>query len=378
MHKIILVIAIVLFSLQQALASALTLTDVPTTYWANGYIQFVVGKQLMQGYDEAHFGPDNNLTRAESVKIVLNAVGIETGTGAETASFPDVPLSHSLSKFVEEAYKRHIVSGYPDKTFRPNNPVTRGEFTKILIGTAQEIQNPLRTNPLFTDVPVKSDFAPFIYSAREKHYLSGFEDGSFQPGNLITRAQAAKIVGLFVNKGIVPDEAIPPNIAEESLLLGKINASRKAAGKPVLTLNTRISVIAREHSADLANQYASIDKVQWQADNPDTTPPWVAHVSSTGVAFEDRFKARSAELGVDYRVASENVAWATFKSRTVSEALTTMHNDMMALPDAKSASDANQKSNLLSQFNPFTEIGIGIVIDQNKKEITITEEFIEK
>ena len=79
------------------------------------------------------------------------------------------------------------------KTFRPESPINRAEFCKILVSaTKTPIFSPDSSS--FPDVRVEDWFAPFVETARNRGWLTGYSDGTFRPGNLINRAEAAKIL----------------------------------------------------------------------------------------------------------------------------------------------------------------------------------------
>ncbi|MCC5634560.1 S-layer homology domain-containing protein [Nostoc sp. CHAB 5844] len=104
-----------------------------------------------------------------------------------SSSFPDL-AGHWAAAFVEALVSRGAISGFPDGTFGPNAPITRAQYAAVI---AKTFQLPSSTKPAkFPDV--KPDFwaAPAISSAAEKGFISGFPDGTFRPGNNLTRVQA--------------------------------------------------------------------------------------------------------------------------------------------------------------------------------------------
>jgi hypothetical protein len=101
---------------------------------------------------------------------------------------------------------RGIVSGYGDGTFRPNEPVTRGQLSKIVSNSAgYQESHPEQT---FQDVPAGSTFHAFIERLASRGHISGYPCGGeaepcmpgnrpyFRPGANVTRGQTSKIVAL--------------------------------------------------------------------------------------------------------------------------------------------------------------------------------------
>jgi len=97
-------------------------------HWADAYITDAQTKGLMNGYPDKTFRPDNMISRAELASIVYNWIGAEEGPAH---SFKDIS-SHWAENKIAAAAAMGYLSGYPDKTFRPDNKATRAEFISIM------------------------------------------------------------------------------------------------------------------------------------------------------------------------------------------------------------------------------------------------------
>jgi uncharacterized delta-60 repeat protein len=119
--------------------------------------------------------------------------------------FSDVPPGSTFYDYVRCLACRDIVSGYSDATFRPGNPVTRGQLAKIVSSSAGYSEP--HTNQTFEDVLVGSTFYLFIERLYTRGHISGYACGGagepcvppanrpyFRPGANVTRGQTAKIV----------------------------------------------------------------------------------------------------------------------------------------------------------------------------------------
>lgn len=98
---------------------------------------------VTSGYGDGTFKPNANVNRAEAVKILILAAQFtpSASTGA-TLSFSDVrEESDWFAPYVKTAADREIVRGFPDNTFRPDQPITRAEAAKIIVSVMR--QNPL-------------------------------------------------------------------------------------------------------------------------------------------------------------------------------------------------------------------------------------------
>jgi hypothetical protein len=119
--------------------------------------------------------------------------------------FPDVSPGSTFHDFVRCLACRGIVNGLSDGTFGPNNPVTRGQLSKIVSNAAGFSEN--IGNNSFEDVPVGSTFHQFVERLFLRGIINGFNCGGpgepcvppqnkpyFRPNANVTRAQTSKIV----------------------------------------------------------------------------------------------------------------------------------------------------------------------------------------
>ena len=160
------------------------------------------------------FKPENNTTRGQMAKIVVRAFNFTINvTGGP--HFPDVAPGSTFYDYIETAYNLGLVQGYPDGTYGPNNNVTRGQLAKIIVNAAI-IADPghwtLEDPPAntFEDVPVGSTFFQHVETAASHHLVSGYGCGGpgepcgagnkpyYRPSADATRAQISKIIFLAV------------------------------------------------------------------------------------------------------------------------------------------------------------------------------------
>jgi len=125
------------------------------------------------------------------------------------APFLDVGSSNRFEAAISWSHAEGIVQGYPDGTFRPDNPVNRAEFLKMVLRS----QDPSCSGVHFWDVPEISWYEPYVCDAARRGWVRGYPDGAFHPSSSITFVEAAKIVTLrdvFIYRGDVAqmDESV--------------------------------------------------------------------------------------------------------------------------------------------------------------------------
>jgi hypothetical protein len=106
--------------------------DVLPDYWGFHEIMKLAESRIIIGYPDNLFRPENSVTRAEFSKMVLLSLGLspENPTGQ---AFPDVPLSHWACGYIESAFKQGLMIGYPDGNFRPEGKITIAEVLTVLV-----------------------------------------------------------------------------------------------------------------------------------------------------------------------------------------------------------------------------------------------------
>lgn len=172
--------------------SGIKFTDVSGN-WAEGYILRLAIRGIVDNV--ALYRPNDNLTRAEYLKIVINTTGWEVPKTNMNSSFNDVSANTWYAKYVSLALSKGMISS--NTSFRPNDSITRAEATKILMSTSgKKINEPSVLT--FVDLNNTSGLNKYIETARSMGILSGQMkingEWIFRPNDSITRAEIAKIV----------------------------------------------------------------------------------------------------------------------------------------------------------------------------------------
>ncbi len=117
---------------------------------------------------------------------IAPAAAVRAATPSDIAGRPDRAV-------IERVISAGFMKGYPDGTFRPEEPVTRAEFAVAVARSAglDPVQSPART---LKDLPASSWAAPLVYAAIAKGWISGYPDGTFHPNANITREETMAVV----------------------------------------------------------------------------------------------------------------------------------------------------------------------------------------
>lgn len=155
-------------------------------------------RAYMIGYDTGLFGPESNITRAEVAQVFYNLL-LEHKNDL-SVQFSDVTAQAWYYNAVAELTKSGVIRGYEDGTFRPDQAITRAEFTAIAARFAKISTD--RTVD-FSDVSVNMWYYDAVRTAISYGWVTGYEDGTFRPEQSIARGETATIVNRMLAR--IPD-----------------------------------------------------------------------------------------------------------------------------------------------------------------------------
>lgn len=171
--------------------------------------------------------PDDFVTRGQMAVFIIRAIfGGDGFTHPETPIFDDVPATHPFFKWIQMMSVLGITDGCAVDKYCPGDNITRGQMAVFIIRArlgAGEVF-PFGATPLFVDVPDTHPFFAFIQKMRELSITSGCAEGSFCPGDLVTRGQMA----VFIMRGVCNEF-----LADGTPILISITPSTGAVGSAV-------------------------------------------------------------------------------------------------------------------------------------------------
>ncbi len=162
-------------------------------HWAEEEICFLYSEGIVSGYSERNYKPNNQVTRAEFLKIVLLNLSYNV-YAVQSASFTDVTVGDWYFSYVTFARSKGFVNGYNDGSFHPNDPITRAEAVTMVMQISGIIDYPLTGfESEFSDVSDDDWFGDAVAAATDYGIVRGYGDNTFRPYNYLTRAEAAVI-----------------------------------------------------------------------------------------------------------------------------------------------------------------------------------------
>src|SRR5450756_167812 len=188
--RIIAVLAIIclMFSLMPANTFAFQATDI-SGHWAQVKIQSWIDKGLIKGYPDGTFKPDQDITRAEFMALVNRAFGY---TAVAPITYTDVKAGSWYAPEVAKAQAAGYITGYPDGTMKPENPITREEVATI-VARIKNLTSDANAADKYTDASKISSWRKGeVGAVTSAKIMQGYPDGSFMPQGLITSAEVVE------------------------------------------------------------------------------------------------------------------------------------------------------------------------------------------
>ncbi|MDU5021023.1 MAG: S-layer homology domain-containing protein, partial [Clostridiales bacterium] len=168
-------------------------------HWANKQIFKFIENSYANGYEDNTFRPDNQITRAEFVKLVNKYFGFND---KGVSKFKDINQKNWYYNDVCIAIQAGYINGYEDNTFRPDNIITREEAAKIIVSIKNQQDNVYDKLNAFPDKHLVSNWAkPYIEGAIENGYLKGDDLKNLRPTSHITRAESVTLLSRIENNG---------------------------------------------------------------------------------------------------------------------------------------------------------------------------------
>jgi len=178
--------------------------DVPPSHWAYNQILAIYDAGITVGCaeedpgtpeNERRYCPEDYVTREQMAALIIRSVEGEPplnycDTGVP---FPDVTPDMFSCIYIQRLYELKITTGYSDGTYGPQNGVSREEMASFLV-RAVEGEPPANycdSGSLFPDVTPDMWSCGYIKRLKELGITAGYQDGTYGPHDLVTRAQMA-------------------------------------------------------------------------------------------------------------------------------------------------------------------------------------------
>lgn len=173
-----------------------TFSDLSSDYWARPFIQELANRGVISGFPDGSFRPNDPVTRAQFAAMVRKA--FNRAVVREPVRFNDVPSNYWASDSIREAYAMGFLSGYPGNSFRPDEYIPRAQ---ALVSLANGLGYAVNTSvngalQTYRDASSIPDWARnSVAAATERQIVVNYPDvQTLNPGRATTRAEVAAFI----------------------------------------------------------------------------------------------------------------------------------------------------------------------------------------
>lgn len=167
------------------------------SHWSRSEVEAAAGLGLFSGYADGRFRPDQPITRAEFVKIVVAGFGF-TDPGGVALDFTDAAAIEGsvFAPFIRAAVAAGLIgrADFSGGALDMDRPITRVEMARILARALHDEPLPAGgSQSQLSDVPA-GELGTYVLDTLQRGIVNGYPDGTFGPNRTATRAEAAAML----------------------------------------------------------------------------------------------------------------------------------------------------------------------------------------
>ncbi len=151
-----------------------------------------------KGYPDGNWLPNRSITRAEIAAIFARIMELED-TVQGVSFYKDVPNDLWAAEYIEAVTRKGLFGGYADGSFKPNQAISRAELSTVIYRYLNLQQGPVIASH-FSDT--RGNWAEGAIEAIYRHHvITGYKDGSFKPNELLIRTEAVAMINRLLHRG---------------------------------------------------------------------------------------------------------------------------------------------------------------------------------
>ena len=163
--------------------------DVKDSHWAKEYIEKLTDMNVINGYEDLTFKPENNVTRAEFAKMLSVSFNLDS----KNSDFEDIE-NHWAKEYIKKCADIFPTDG---KEFLPDKNATREEIAASLstVLNLPKFDSVRKISEMFKDSEsVSEKLSEKVASAVQAGIIEGYENGEIRGGNPVTRAEVCTLI----------------------------------------------------------------------------------------------------------------------------------------------------------------------------------------
>ncbi|HEY9598654.1 MAG TPA: S-layer homology domain-containing protein, partial [Cyanophyceae cyanobacterium] len=165
-------------------------------HWATLFIQGLVTRGLIRGFPDGTFQPEASITRAEYAAIIAKTFDLPRQRGTGSGAFADVSSDFWAAAAIQQAASMGFITGFPDKTFRPQQNLTRVQaLVSLVSGLGLTAGNPNLLQFYSDRAQIPSYATDAIATATQRRMVVNYpKPDRLEPMRNITRGEVAALI----------------------------------------------------------------------------------------------------------------------------------------------------------------------------------------
>lgn len=185
-----------------------TFTDLDENHEFYRAVSYLYRQGTINGYPDKSFKPNNTVSRIEALKMIFN--GMEVGIDEDYSyAFTDAAKGKWYSDILGTAVNMGVVKGYEDGSVRPSDGVNRVEFLKMLFASTDLSVDPVVLDDPYLDVDNLSWYAPYVQFAKENNLFPSANE-HFSPSQEVSRVEMAEVLYRLI--AVLQNDGEPYNV----------------------------------------------------------------------------------------------------------------------------------------------------------------------
>lgn len=162
-------------------------------HWAESYVATLSNRGVIGGFPDGSFRPNDYITRAQFAAIATRALDLPPASYRN--NFRDLPSTHWGANAIASASSAGLIAGFPDGTFRPEDQITRAQALVILANALRNASSDMSALNQYSDAAAVPAWArPSVAKAASAGIIVSYPNPAMiRPTSLATRADVAAL-----------------------------------------------------------------------------------------------------------------------------------------------------------------------------------------
>ncbi|MCT4593659.1 MAG: S-layer homology domain-containing protein [Anaeromicrobium sp.] len=165
-----------------------------SSHWARGYIERLAKQNIISGFDDGKFKPEDHVTRAQVATILVKGLDIDLSTYENNKVFDDVETESWYGKFVYVCQRNNLINGFNGQ-FNPEREISGQELIQIVVNAYEKKYGQIKIG--LEDIKNKEDVSSWAKVALAKGEKIGLTNNILDPLKYKEKAKRGQVATLI-------------------------------------------------------------------------------------------------------------------------------------------------------------------------------------